>query len=231
MKDPDQLVALAIRRAYAAFEGHSLGRTMTVRRPDVTPEDVLALARPLRSLEPAALDKWLPHAATTWGTVEDLQALLPRVLELFAVGRLQTTPEVLFGKLAQLDVGGWPDLERAALDDVVTAVWLATLARHPARIGYPAWRVLIALAELGQPLTAYLDDWFLLLDAPGPASAAARRHLDDLVHRAERVRTRTGDLVGLFWSPQPEEAARLHEWLLRPSLSSGSGSGSGSGGG
>ena len=210
---PDQLLALALGRAYRAFEGHRLGRSMTVRRPDVTPEDVLALARPLRQLEPAALDKWLPHAATTWGSLDDLKALLPRVLELFVVGRLQSTPEVLFGKLAQLDVGDWPAPERAAIDDVVAALWLATLARHPARIGYPAWRVLAALAELGNPLTPYLEDWSLLLQVPGQPGLAARRHLEDLRHRAERVHARSGDLGGLFWSPQPDEAARLDAWL------------------
>ncbi|HJR24536.1 MAG TPA: hypothetical protein VJ804_03625, partial [Acidimicrobiales bacterium] len=207
--------ALAIGRAYRAFEAHRLGRSMTVRRPDVTPEDVLALAQPLRQLEPGPLDKWLPHAATTWGTLGDLKALLPRVLELFAVGRLRSTPEVLFGKLAQLDVGDWPAPERAAIDDVVTAVWLATLARHPARIGYPAWRLLTALAELGNPLTPYLEDWELLLGVPGPAGVAAHRHLDDLAHRVDRVLERGGDLGGLFWSPQPEEAERLETWLSR----------------
>jgi hypothetical protein len=210
-------VALAIGRLYRAFEEHRLGSSMTVRRADVTAEDVLALAQPLRSLEPAPLDKWLPHAATTWGTVEDLKALLPRVLELFAVGRLGSTPEVLFGKLAQLDVGEWPPPERGAIDDLLAAVWLATLARHPARIGYPAWRVLAALAELGNPLTHYLDDWHLLLQVPGSAGVAARQHREDLVHRAERVKAQTGDLGGIFWSPQPREAERLERWLADPS--------------
>jgi hypothetical protein len=210
---PDQLVALAVGRAYRAFEGHRLGPSMTVRRPDVTAEDVQGVAGPLRHLEPGPLDKWLPHAATTWGSITDLKALLPRVLELFAVGRLRSTPEVLFGKLAQLELDEWTTVERAAIDDVVTAVWLATLARHPARIGYPAWRILAALAELGSPLTPYLEDWALLLGADGPDRAAAERHLDDLVHRADRVRARTGDLGGLFWSPQPEEAVRLELWL------------------
>jgi hypothetical protein len=210
---PDQLVARAIGRVYRAFEDHRLGPTMRVLRADVTAEDVLALAQPLRQLDPAPLDRWLPHAATTWGSLADLQALLPRVLELFAVGRLRSTPEVLFGKLAQLELDEWPATERAAIDDLLAALWLATLARHPARIGYPAWRLLAAFAELDTPLTPYLEDWTLLLEVGGPEGDSAQRHLDDLVHRAERVRAKTGDLTGLFWSPQPEEAVRLELWL------------------
>jgi hypothetical protein len=210
---PDALVTLAVGRVYRAFAGHRLGSSMTVRRPDVTAEDVLALAVPLPEVAGAAIDRWLPHAATTWGTTEDLKALLPRVVELFAAGRLSATPEVLFGKLRQLGVEDWPVEERAALDDLVGALWLATLARHPAPVGYPAWRLLASLAELGAPLTPFLDDWHLLLGQPGPLGASARRHLEDLAQRAARVRRQSGDLDGLFWSPHPTEAARLGRWL------------------
>ena len=213
---PDQLVALAVARAYKAFAGHQLGDSMTVRRPDVTADDVLALAVPLREVEPAAIDRWLPHAATTWGTPEDFLTLLPRVLELFATDRLATTPEVLFGKIEQQGAARWPVAERAAVDDVITAVWLATLTSHPARIGYPAWRILTSLAELGNPLTPYLDDWYLLISSTGSAGDAARRHLEDLSHRVERLTAETGDISGLFWSPHPREAARLDRWLSAP---------------
>lgn len=213
-------MALAVARAYDAFAERHLGASMTVRRPDVTAEDVLALAVPLREVEPVAIDRWLPHAATTWGTIDDVMALLPRVLELFATDRLTTTPEVLFGKLHQLGVSLWPVRERAAVDDVVTAVWLATLATHPARIGYPAWRLLTALAELGGPLTPYLDDWYLLVQATSAEGEAAGRHLEDLRHRAERLTAQTGSIADLFWSPHPREVARLDRWLAAPYSSS-----------
>ena len=213
---PDQLVALAVARAYTAFEAHQLGDSMTVRRADVTPDDVLALARPLREVEPEAIDRWLPHAATTWGGVEDLKALLPRVLELFATGRLTTTPEVLFGKLEQTGIATWSAEEQGAVDDVISALWLATISAHPARIGYPAWRVLVGIAELAVPLTPYLDDWHLLLPIRGAAGQAARRHLDDLEHRAERITAQSGDLGALFFTDRPREAARLDRWLSAP---------------
>jgi hypothetical protein len=213
---PDQLLALAIARAYTAFEAHELGESMTVRRTDVQPDDVLALAQPLREVEPEAIDRWLPHAATTWGQVSDLRALLPRTLELFAAGRLTTTPEVLFSKLEQVGIATWPLEERAAVADVCSALWLATVSAHPARIGYPAWRVLVGLAELDEPLTPYLDDWHLLLPIRGAAGQAARAHLTDLEHRAERVTAKTGDLGALFFTPRPREAARLDRWLSAP---------------
>jgi hypothetical protein len=38
----------------------------------------------VRSVPAAAIDRWLPHAVTTWGTADDLRALLPRVCELLA---------------------------------------------------------------------------------------------------------------------------------------------------
>ena len=134
----------------------------------------------------AAIDRWLPHATSTWGTAEDLRALLPRVLELFADGALATSPEVLFGKLRQAGAGGWDVEEQAAVEDVVTAVWLATLASDPPRAGHPAWRLLVAMAELGGDLTPFLDDWTLLLGSGAAEGAAARRHLQDLVRRVER---------------------------------------------
>jgi hypothetical protein len=210
---PDELVALAVARAYRAFARHRLGSSMTVRRPDVTVEDVLALAVPRREVTAAAIDRWLPHAATTWGTAGDLKALLPRVLELFVAGRLASTPEVLFGKLHQVGLGEWPLEERAAVDDVVSALWVATLTAHPAPTSYPAWRLLAALAELGDPLTPFLEDWDLLRQRADALGEAARRHLADLAERAQRAAGRSGGLHSLFWSPHPVEGDRLRRWL------------------
>src|SRR3954454_15202872 len=84
--EPEELVDLALGRAYATFAAHRIGPSMVVRRADVTPADVAALAVPVVTVTAAALDAWLPHAATTWGDAADLRALLPRVLELLAHG-------------------------------------------------------------------------------------------------------------------------------------------------
>jgi hypothetical protein len=212
---PEHLLGLALERVYAAFAPHSLGATMPVWRPDVTAADVTALAGPLRRVAPEAIDRWLPHAVTTWGTAGDLRALLPRVLELFAAGRLSTPPEVVFSKVRLGGVATWTVEEQAAVEDVLTAVWLATLVRHPSTTGHPAWRLLVGLAELGDELSPFLDDWLLMLGSAAPERAPARDHLRDLV-AAVAHRAAAGGVASLFWTSRPAEVARLETWLASP---------------
>lgn len=212
---PDQLLGLAVERAYVTYAGNRLGRSMVVRRRDVSPAEVAALAGPIRTVTAAAIDRWLPHAVTTWGTAEDLRALLPRLFELFTAGLLDTSPEVLFAKLRHADAPGWPTAERAALDALTSASWRAGLARHPSPMG-PAGRLLIALAELGREISPYLDDWSQLLGAGGPEADSARRHLTDLARRADGLRASRPTLDDLFWSARPTESARLEIWLSSP---------------
>lgn len=211
-----QLVALAVERTYEAFAPHRLGASMTVHRPDVTTADVAALGGPVRLVSAAAIDRWLPHATTTWGTGADVQALLPRMLELFASGSLSTPPEVLFAKLQQAGAADWTIEEQAAAEDVVTAVWLATLASDPPRVGHPAWRLLIAMAELGGDLSPFLDDWSLLLGSGTAEGQAARRHLHDLTRRVQGLVDAGLGVSALFWSPSDREAQRLERWLDQP---------------
>ncbi len=213
---PDQLLGLAIERAYRAFERNHLGRSMVVRRRDVTAHDVAALSGPIRTVPAAAIDRWLPHAVTTWGTAEDLRSLLPRVFELLTAGLLETPPEVVFAKLRRADAPGWPLAEQAALQDILATLWLATLSEHPAPIGFPAGRVLTALAELAHEISPQLDDWMLLLGSSNPGAAPARRHLQDLLQHVEVLRQSGLGIEALFWSPRPAEAARLEMWLASP---------------
>lgn len=213
---PEHLVDLALERVYAAFANHELGPAMRVWRLDVTEADVAALSGPLRGITAEAVDRWLPHAVTTWGTADDLRALLPRVLELFASGQLATSPEVLFTKLRLAGVHTWTVEEQAAVEDLITAVWLAGLVTDPSPTGHPAWRVLVGLAELGDELSPFLDDWLLMLGSAAPERATARRHLQDLVAAVERQERIGAGVAGLFWSPRPTEVARLETWLSSP---------------
>jgi hypothetical protein len=203
---------LAIERSYQVFAPNRVGRRMVVRRRDITPDEVAALAGPVRSVPAAAIDRWLPHAVTTWGTAEDLRALLPRVFELLTAGLLTTPPEMVMARVRQSDVGGWPHEEAAALEDIVAALWLAILAEHPSGMGFPAMRVLAAIAELGHDLGPYLDDW-LLLASSARTGAPARRHLAELGRRVQHLHDTGVGLGGLFWSPRPAEVARLEAWL------------------
>ena len=214
---PDQLLGLAIERSYQVFARNRVGPRMIVRRSEITPDDVAALAGPVRSVPAAAIDRWLPHAVTTWGTAEDLRALLPRVFELLTAGLLATPPEVVMARVRHSDVGGWPVDEAAALDDIVAALWLASLAQHPSVIGYPAMRVLAAIAELGQDVSPYLDDW-LLLATSARTGAPARRHLAELGRRVQHLQDTGIGLTGLFWSPRPDAVERLEAWIASPAV-------------
>jgi hypothetical protein len=218
---PHKLLGRAIERSYEVFAHNRLGPAMVVRRRDVTVAEVAALAGPVRSVPAAAIDRWLPHAVSTWGTAEDLRALLPRVFELLTAGLLATPPEIVFAKLRQADAGDWPLDEQAAVDDIVSTLWLTTLAQHPATIGIPAGRVLTSLAELDRDLSPYLDDWLLLASSHARGAEPARRHLQELLSQVDALRRSGLDLAALFWSPHPEEAARLERWLSSP-LTTGS---------
>lgn len=213
---PEELVSLALDRAYLAFSGHRVGPAMAVRRSDVASADVAALGAPVRAVTAEAIDRWLPHAVTTWGTSADMRALLPRVLELFARGRLEMAPEALFARVRRADPRSWSMEEQAAIDDVVAAVWLATLSAWPPRTGQPAWRLLMAAAELGHELSAFLDDWLLLLGSNGPHDSAARLHLRELDATVASLEARGGSIGELFWTSNEVEAARLDTWLRSP---------------
>ncbi len=213
---PDRVLGLAIERSYDVFARNRVGPSMVVRRNDVTQDDVAALAGPVRSVPANAIDRWLPHAVTTWGTADDLRALLPRVFELLTAGLLTTPPEVLYAKIRQADAADWPLDELAALDGITSALWLATLTQHPAAIGLPAVRVLSAIAELGRDLAPYLDDWLLLVSSGTPEGVPARRHLADLTRQVDDLLASELGIEGLFWTPRPAEAARLEAWITSP---------------
>ena len=216
---PDRVLGLAIERSYEVFARNQVGTSMVMRRDDITADDVAALAGPVRSVPAAAIDRWLPHAVTTWGTADDLRALLPRVFELLTAGLLSAPPELVFARVRQSDVAGWPHDEAAAFEDVVAALWLATLAEHPAAIGHPAMRVLAAIAELDRPLRPYLDDWILLVTS-AREGAPARRHLAELARRVRHLQDTGIGLDGLFWSPRPAAVDALETWFSSPLVSS-----------
>ncbi|MFL6205611.1 MAG: hypothetical protein ACJ739_09685 [Acidimicrobiales bacterium] len=213
MPRPDRVLGLAIERSYEVFSRNRVGTSMVVRRGDITAEDIAPLAGPVRSVPAAAIDRWLPHAVTTWGTSDDLRALLPRVFELLTAGLLVTPPEAVFSKIRQGDWGEWAIDEIRAIDDIVDALWLATIAQHPSLIGLPAARVLTAIAELGRDLQPHLDDWLLMASSTGPHAAAAREHLADLARQADNLAAADLALGTLFWTPRPTEAARLERWI------------------
>ncbi len=215
---PDRQLGLAIERSYEVFARNRVGPSMGVRRAEVTADDIRALARPVRSVTAAAIDRWLPHAVTTWGTAEDLRALLPRVFEVLTAGLLATPPEVVFGKIRQARWGDWPIDEVDAVDDIVDALWLATLSEHPAAIGLPASRVLTAIAELGRDLSPHLDDWLLMVTSLAETGAPARRHLVQLARHVDTLAEAGLGVPSLFWSPRPAEAERLERWISSPTV-------------
>jgi hypothetical protein len=215
--DPELALGAAVERSYQVFAHNRVGPSMVVRRADdVSPADIAALGGVVRAVPAVAIDRWLPHAVTTWGTAEDLRALLPRVFELLTAGLLAAPPELVLAKVRQADSAGWPIDEVAAVDDIVSALWLATITKHPATHGHPAWRVLAGVAELGWDLGSYLDDWLLLVAAGTPASEPARRHLADLARRVHELAGSDLDIGAIFWSPHPAEAERLERWITSP---------------
>jgi hypothetical protein len=76
--------------------------------------------------------------------------------------------------------------------------------------------MLVAAAELGGELSAFLDDWLLVLGTGAVEPTPARIHLRELDATVSSIEARGGSIGELFWTPNPAEAARLDTWLRSP---------------
>jgi hypothetical protein len=192
-----------VERLYAVF-----GRVPRPERVEGCPhcvapdEDRPLLEGPVRSLEPAVLERYAAKALTTWGGVAEFRYFLPRLLECAAADAfVHPDPQIVFGKLATAGWRRWPAEERAAVTEFLTAWWDATLARHPVRPD--AATVLCCLAATGADLDPFLDRWAAL------DGLAAVRHLHAFVY--EEVRWTARVRLGGFWDVRG--AARVLAWL------------------
>ncbi|SBT37460.1 hypothetical protein [Micromonospora auratinigra] len=198
----------AVTRLYAAFADRPRPVTMAYCDHCVSAEEVAALLRvPPRALTADQLRRYATKCVSTWGDVDDLRRLLPRLLELLATGELDdpVLPESLLGTVGP-HLAAWPAGQRQAVEAYLRAWWAATLSAYPGR--WEATTVLAAVGAAGLDVRPFLVAW-----AADGGAAAARHladHLVDPLPRAERPWV----AAVRAWRAGPEPARMLEDVLL-----------------
>jgi hypothetical protein len=168
-------------------------------------------SRPLGELTSDDLGRFAWKALTTWGTVEDLKGFLPRLLELLALDDCDTFDlEVLLGKLRLGRWQSWPETERVAVENFLTAIWGNSLAFESRCV--PPDVLLCALGCSGSDLEPFLQTW-----AQCRLQAGYRHLVQFLDDNATQVVTERR-LSNLFWSDAEIQMRQVIDWLESPNL-------------
>ncbi|MFR9780404.1 hypothetical protein ACL02O_30695 [Micromonospora sp. MS34] len=198
----------AAAELYTAFARQPRPATMAYCDHCVRPDEVAVLLRvPLRELTAGQLGRYATRCLSTWGDVEDLRYLLPRLLELMATGGLDdpVLPESLLGKVGT-HRHGWPADQRRAVEAYLGAWWAATLSAHPAP--WEATTVLAAAGAAGVDVAPLLSAW--AADGGEPAARHLADHLFDPLPRDDPPWA----AAARAWRAGPDPARMLIEALL-----------------
>lgn len=143
-----------------------------------------ALTGPRELLTADRLGRYASKAMTTWGSAEDYEHYLPRILELSfeRPSELGFSDHWLANRLRMLDVeSGWSPEERAALTTVLREHWHACHRIEPASVFHSEhYHWLANFADLAGPLHELLWDW---QSNPASGARAALRHWYELDQR------------------------------------------------
>lgn len=215
----------AIEAAYVVFGRYPLRRDMDACPCCVDPGRQGALTRlELRAATADQLGHYAFKAMTTWGDADDYRHFLPRILALTLAPEAGAWPGLDLDLIAsKLSYGGytrWPEVERAAVRDVLRAIWDRVLAHDGAAGGPDPDDVLTAAHTLELDLEPFLARWagderrpaaLRLADAVsssgGPRPEALTAWLTSLARRRALERA--------FWrfDEDPEAAATLSRAL------------------
>jgi hypothetical protein len=212
---PGGSLQAAAHRLDAAFAHHRF-------RPDVwrcghcvSDDDVRALADPATAT-PEVVSRFVRKAGTTWGDVEELRRLTPRILELAADHRLGIGRSVVWQKLGAAGWTSWDQPEVEAIAAFLGAEWTRLLAA-PARPAHSAHRWLADVAHGIDDLGGFLTIWH---DAMGPlpdpaVQAAAVAHLVELLTSSPLRPDLPATMADVF-PGHPTAAAQVTDWLVGP---------------
>jgi hypothetical protein len=155
----------AIEGLYSAFSGYPLPEYTMPCDCCLSPRaDDLLHAAPLRKLEWIHLRDYAKDALLVWGDLNCFKHFLPRVFELVLTAsdwRNQTpSPEIVFKRFHFGAWGTWPDVEQAAVERMLQAVWETVRSNSPIEGGYidvDQW--LCSISQCEDDLGPYLDQW------------------------------------------------------------------------
>jgi len=163
--DGDAALRAAIEALYVAFAAHPLKPTTEPCPCCHGPDDERAIhSAPLRDLTPTALAGYAADAIWTWGDVDDLKHLLPRLFEIVCFEGFEDRwpdSEAVFRRLEAGGWSSWPEDERVAVRAVLRAWWTRRLHRSPYEDPYDelVGDVTGAIVASGDDLATYLAEW------------------------------------------------------------------------
>lgn len=156
MPEASREIDAAVQLLYDAFASQPRRAHLDFCDHCVSPQEADALVRtPIRDISADLLQVFVLNAMSeTWGSWEDLQCYLPRILELVASG-----------DLGRYDVSGlfsgmgirwreWPEAQQHALTAYLTALWRLILAEHSRPGSFDVPDVLEAAQVMGITVTA-----------------------------------------------------------------------------
>jgi hypothetical protein len=170
-------------------------------------DDEVLRSKPRRKLEGGDLERFAFKAVTTLGSVEDFKHFLPRLLEVLArEGSVGVTEcEIVLGKLDYTRWEQWPQRQRVAVKEYLSALWRVVLGEFPGVQPVDDWVCGIGRCE--EDMGAYLRTW-----EEDQGAAAALQLAEFVVENAGRI-VRKRELVNAFWNEREAQMRQLIEWL------------------
>lgn len=176
--DPQRLLREARQHLYTAFEPLAFDATMSRSPGSVSDRDLTELGRPVRSLAPETVARFLLKAGTTWGRPRDIRRIMPRALDLAADNQLPIDRGLLWAKARWAGWPDWPTYQALTVREFLSAEW-GRLIRSEPRPAHVAHGWLGQVSDAVEDLDPFLDDWLQAMsaDAPMPYQRVAAGHL------------------------------------------------------
>ncbi|MCU1499423.1 MAG: hypothetical protein JWM47_3376 [Acidimicrobiales bacterium] len=211
--DPVASLATATERLYDAFAAVPFHSHMVRSAGSVTDHEVAALGRPVATLPPSLVARFLLKAGTTWGGPDDIRRITPRALELAADHQLPIDRGLMWAKLRWAGWPDWPTYQVLTVRAFLRAEFgrLVRSDPRPAHLAHPWLRQATSgIADLGP----FLDEWHEALGSAGHPShhRAATGHLVVLLV-ASRLRPDHPATVHELFPGRPDAAGQLTTWL------------------
>lgn len=216
--DPQRTLRDARQHLYTAFEAVPFDAEMPRSPGSVSDGDVAALGRPVRSLEPETVARFLMKAGTTWGHPEAIRRIVPRALDLAADHQLPIDRGLLWAKARWAGWPDWPTYQALTVREFLSAEW-ARLIRSEPRPAHLAHGWLGQVSDGVDDLSPFLADWLDAMgpDSPAPYQRVAAGHLIGLLVQSPLRTDAPRSIRSLFGRRSPV-VEQFTDWVTGPEV-------------
>lgn len=182
----------------------------------VGPDDLAALAGPVDTIPAEVASRFVRKLGTTWGEVDDLRRVTPRVLTLAADHRLTISRTLLWQQYRAAMWTTWPQEEIDAIGRFLLAEF-TRLLRVPPRPAHVAHRWLSQVSAGIDDVSGFLTVWH---DSIGPLpdpsiQTTAVGHVVELL-TSSALRPDLPDTIADVFPANPGVARQVSEFLAGP---------------